>query len=324
MHRKAIAGIKKTIDKMGPGLRGFIIRSLIFALLICLILPFIAKIFVSLFGGALNYTINYLYIELIYLGIIFIFLLYSRHKIRSMEAYKQSWRQTILFGYIGLIFYALKVFIKSFVNTLFLSGSIYLVVLLEYLFTIIAAGFIALAIFNLTAFRRFYKEITISIVVSFCFFLFAMFLRSTWGYFSSVVGNVATLLLRLTMPGADIYFRDFTIGINGFSAAIGPACSGIESMAMFTSIFLLLVIYDFNDVNKRKIAPFFIFGLIGMYAMTIIRIYLLFLVGTFNPELAMSLFHTNLGWVLFVVYMFLFLYFAYPRMLEGSKFNQKV
>mgnify|MGYP006282712083 CR=1 FL=1 len=304
------------LDKyLSKGLQNFIFRGIIFVILLYLVLPFIAKLAVGALGGTINYSINYFYIEFIYLGILVIFLLYSRHKIMRIREYNQSWRQTLLFGYIGLVFYALKIFIKFFSNRIFLEGNIYFVVLLEYTFTVLAAAFIALGVFNLFAFRKFYREITLSVVISFCFFSFAMFLRSSWGIFSSVVGKAVMFLFSITLSNPVLTFNDFTLSVNGFSASIGPPCSGIESIAMFTSIFMLLVLYDFQTVKKKLIAPFLILGLVGMYLMTIIRIYLLFFVGRTNPELAMSLFHTNLGWILFVVYMLAFLYFAYPKML---------
>jgi len=322
MTKSMVSNIKQTLDEnLSKGLQGFLLRSAVFIALLYIALPFLAKITVDLLGGGMNYTINYFYIEFIYLGIIVIFLLYSRHKIMDLKEYSQSWRQTFLFGYIGLIFYALKVFVKYFVNTLFLGNSIYIVVLLEYAFAVVAAAFFALSVFNVVAFKKFYKEITISIVISFCFFSFAMLLRSTWGFFSYVVGTAVMGIFRLTMSNPDLNFNDFSMSVNGFSAAIGAPCSGIESMAMFASIFILLVIYDFNDLNKKKIVPYFMVGIIGMYVMTIIRIYLLFLVGTFNPDLAMSLFHTNLGWVLFVVYILMFLCFIYPTMMQSRIYS---
>lgn len=324
MIKKQLSKIRTGIDQnISKGLQGFLIRSVIFVGILYLALPFIAKIIVDMLGGGLNYTINYFYIEFIYLGIIVIFLLYSRHKIMKLNEYRQSWRQTFLFGYIGLVFYVLKVFMRDFVNTLFLSSSIYVVVLLEYLFAVAAAAFFALAVFNISAFRRLYKEMTISIVVSFCFFSFAMLLRSTWEFFSTLVAKIVILIFVITMNNPDVHFQDYSISLNGFSAAIGAPCSGIESMAMFTSIFLLMVIYDLRDIKKNRIVPYLIFGIIGMYIMTIIRIYLLFLVGTVNPELAMSLFHNNLGWILFVVYMLLFLYFAYPNMLISKIYTKR-
>ena len=309
-------------NKVSKGLQSLILRIVIFAALLCLALPFLAKTIVNMLGGGVIYTINYFYMEFIYMGIIVIFLLYSRHKLQEMQSYSQSWRQTLLFGYIGLVFYSFKIFLKYFVNTFFLSSSIYIVVLIEYLLAIAAAIFFGLAVFNAFAIKKFHKEIIISVVVSLCFFSFAMLLRSSWAFFSSIVGNAVMLIFRLTMRSPDIYFSDFTMGINGFSAAIGPPCSGIESMAMFTSIFLLMVIYDLNNLNKNRILPYFLIGIAGMYMMTIIRIYFLFLVGISNPDLAMSLFHTNLGWILFVVYMLLFLYFIYPMMMIAGNYSK--
>ena len=142
--------MKNHLDsKVSKGLQSLILRVIIFAALLCLALPYIAKAAVNLLGGSVMYTVNYFYMEFIYLGIMVVFLLYSRHKLKEMASYPQSWKQTLLFGYIGLIFYAFKVFIKYFVNTFFLNSSIYAVVLVEYLLAITAAVFFALAVFSM-------------------------------------------------------------------------------------------------------------------------------------------------------------------------------
>jgi exosortase/archaeosortase family protein len=44
-----------------------------------------------------------------------------------------------------------------------------------------------------------------------------------------------------------------------------------------------------------------------MFITNILRIFLLFLIGAhYSPKLAVGLFHTNLGWILFIVYFGIF------------------
>jgi exosortase/archaeosortase family protein len=62
-----------------------------------------------------------------------------------------------------------------------------------------------------------------------------------------------------------------------------------------------------------------VIGLIGMFGMSILRIYLLMVVGTKDEKLALTLFHSNIGWIMFVAYLLVFWYLCYPYVIKDHK-----
>ncbi len=83
---------------------------------------------------------------------------------------------------------------------------------------------------------------------------------------------------------------------------------------------ILYFIYHKKLKIPLTIALFFI-GALGMFLTNILRIFILFIVGAhISPDLAVGLFHTNVGWILFILYFFIFWYiaskFVYKKSIE--------
>jgi hypothetical protein len=91
--------------------------------------------------------------------------------------------------------------------------------------------------------------------------------------------------------------------IGNFAVSIGPPCSGIDSMFLFIAFFAAIFALDHK---KLKTVPFIIttiVGIIGTYIVNIIRLLLLMIIGVeISPRLAVGIFHTNAGWLFFVLY----------------------
>ncbi len=61
-------------------------------------------------------------------------------------------------------------------------------------------------------------------------------------------------------------------------------------------------------------------ALLGVFLLNVVRIYLLFLVAiNVSRDIAIGMFHTNAGYVLFCAYFFGFLYFVYPWFAGGKE-----
>ena len=91
--------------------------------------------------------------------------------------------------------------------------------------------------------------------------------------------------------------------INDFAVLIGAPCSGIDSLFLFIAFFLGLFALDHKRIKAREYMIALVLGIFGVLSVNILRLLLLLLVGVhISPELAVGLFHTNAGWVLFVIY----------------------
>jgi len=180
---------------------------------------------------------------------------------------------------------------------------------------------LAVAIFGVPLFRRERRSLMVGLLVGIPYVALSLLLRQLWPYMSSFVLNANGWLLSLTGdPTAVTYGAAPTIALKSFIVIIGEACSGVDSAIMFTGVFVFLALLDWKRFDRRKLLILFPIGLLGMYAVNIARVALIMLVGAYwSPDLALSLFHENAGWILFVAYTLGFWYIAYPRILRRRR-----
>jgi exosortase/archaeosortase family protein len=156
------------------------------------------------------------------------------------------------------------------------------------------------------------------------FFSMSYMLTTAWRFFSGTVAQFVSQLLHLTFENISYEIASVpSLELYSFKVLIGNACSGIDSLSLFFSIYLLIMMYDFSRIRLKRALALLPVGLLGMFVMTVFRIYILMVVGKFNAELSIGLFHDNLGWIFFVVYIILFWYFAYGFILEKKHLPSK-
>ena len=300
--------------KKKKGLRFFILRLIIFLSLVTAI-PHILKLIAKYNNLKESYSANYVYTSLFLFAVTCIFIIYTFDKIKNINYYKQSLKETLIFLYLSFVFYGIYFIMSYLLNMLFVILYVKFLIIARFFILMLAAIFLALAIFNLQTIKKFSKEITITSSISFLSFMLIMIIRNNWHFFSSLIVKITAFILGLKFD--NVYYNlngDPLLYVNGFSAIVGAACSGIDSMSMFTGLFVLMYFLDYAKINKKKLLPIFAVGLSGMYLMSVIRIAVLFYVGTFNRELALTLFHENLGWVLFIAYFMLYMFILHPLM----------
>lgn len=125
-------------------------------------------------------------------------------------------------------------------------------------------------------------------------------------FFTSLVVNITFPILNLIKP-TTIYNN--TINFDGFLVGVGYACSGVESLAVF---FSAITAFYFSQTKRdiKKLLRYFLIGGLALYIMNIIRVIILILIGYNYGQEWMMFFHTNLGWVMFVLGMSVFWYLA--------------
>lgn len=95
--------------------------------------------------------------------------------------------------------------------------------------------------------------------------------------------------------------------VEDFIVSVARDCSGIESSTLFLFLFAIVLLFDNTIKNNFKTYLFVGLGVAGAFLITALRVILLSIVGVeISPELAVTSFHANIGWVLFVLYVFIF------------------
>lgn len=161
---------------------------------------------------------------------------------------------------------------------------------------------------------RFAKEISACLGVSVVYDIAIFQVWKLWPIFSDGVLHSVRFLLSLTSSNVQV-IEPRIIEVNNFAVSIGQACSGLDSLFLFSSLYLLIAILDFKDFNKIKLIGMIIPAVIGLYMVNIFRVYLLVTIGAYvSADLSVKLFHTYLGMVLFIIFFFVFWKFSYKWM----------
>ncbi|MBD3318733.1 hypothetical protein GF342_02375 [Candidatus Woesearchaeota archaeon] len=259
-------------------------------------------------------TANFVYFNLFFFAVTGVFFIINMNKINKTP-FLQNWYHTIGFLGMGLLSLGVYSIFKYHLNPqlAFSYPTIYFVFVgVTYL---IAASLIALAVFGTTFLHAFKRELLLLGIVVIPYFGLTMGLRAQWHLFSSMVVKANTFLMGFftdTMSFA-LTSGDPKLGLESFSVIIGAPCSGVDSILLFTGLYWFIGLLDFDKYNTKKLLILYPFGLFGVFGMSILRIFLLMLIGAYySPELALDQFHSNAGWILFVIYFLTFIYFALP------------
>ena len=154
--------------------------------------------------------------------------------------------------------------------------------------------------------KRFWKELSACLGISIVYDIAIFQVWKLWTLFSGGVLHAVHFLLSLISSNVQVLYPR-TIIVNDFAVSIAEACSGLDSLFLFSSLYLLIAILDFKEFNKIKLIGMFIPAAVGLYLVNIFRVYLLIAIGAYiSPDLAIKLFHTYLGMVLFIIFFFIF------------------
>jgi exosortase/archaeosortase family protein len=92
--------------------------------------------------------------------------------------------------------------------------------------------------------------------------------------------------------------------------SINTACSGLEGITFFITVFSFMMMLDYKLLPTRTIVLGYLTGIVFMWALNLFRITAFFMFGSWaveqwgeekGGEFALNLFHNNVGWILYAV-----------------------
>jgi exosortase/archaeosortase family protein len=251
--------------------------------------------------------------------VVFMFILYHRKELINLKSYPFKALQTILLALFTVLmlvlYYIARYFTKRgfianyYVAVIFISS-----ILLLYVLTLAVTVFGARCLLDFI--RQFKKTILIFVGGGVLVYFAILSTQQLWPYFSIGVGKIIFTTFQIFYSHVQLIQNPTgpILTVGGFSAGIGAPCSGIDSLLMFSGLFILIFVLDYKRLNKKIMIVMFPIGLAGTYIINILRIFLLFLIGVYiSPSFAVGLFHQNIGWILFIAYFFVFYLFASKR-----------
>ena len=131
-----------------------------------------------------------------------------------------------------------------------------------------------------------------------------------WVIISYGVGRIVFLLLKISGLNPVFFYDSKTVmvGTGLFNVKIIYPCAGVEGIVSFLIAFTVMVIFSWKRIDKTKALAVAYIGVFLMYVLNILRICILILIGHFlNQGLALELFHTQGGLILYALAIILIL-----------------
>jgi exosortase/archaeosortase family protein len=164
--------------------------------------------------------------------------------------------------------------------------------------------------------QKYHQTILLSGAASLGFYVFLQGVYALWRPLAWIVLKSTSWLLALSGLEA-VTLPPNTLVFDKFSVTIAEFCSGVESITLFTSLYAIVGLLDWQHFNKKRYFLVFPGALALLFGLNIIRVYGLIMAGYYlDPQLAFSLFHTYAGMVFFILYSALFWAVAYKYLVQ--------
>jgi len=197
-------------------------------------------------------------------------------------------------------------------NLALIGRYIYFFTFIEYLILVFILFLLACLVFGFRFCKEFFWEYKKGLGLVFVgtvivYNLIRMF-QGLWPFLSKFVGNSLVYLLSFIGKSHLYYIRDIPVlNFNDFTVGIANTCSGIDSILLFTGLYLGILAWDWKLLDKKRVALMYVVGVSGAFLLNIVRIFLLILIGTYISEsFALHTFHTNASSFLFIIYFGIF------------------
>jgi len=206
----------------------------------------------------------------------------------------------ILFWPLAILAGAIYIYLKYFAGLNETYTLLHIVIAMNTIYVIL----ISLALFGRKIFSRTIDSVVFLFGSIYMFFIFTLISWEHWQLFSKTVTIASAKILSIFFDNVSYsLLGDHILMLNDFQIIIGPPCSGIESLSFFASLFVLMVILDYEKLHKWITFVIFFVGFIGSYILNIFRITTLMVIGNWWPNFAMGQFHSQAAWLLLSVFI---------------------
>jgi len=181
-------------------------------------------------------------------------------------------------------------------------------------------AFAFMALFSWKIIKKFKQQIGVYFGLNALYYGLFFLLFRHWGLFSKLTGILTFPLLKQIYPTTKLIIEGNNIGlfIDTFRVGLGEACSGTMLILLFIVLYGAICCVRPAKINRKRGVALLLLGSMGAFLLNVIRVFLLMVIGTKNPEFAMGLFHTNATWILFVGYFLFYLSLTYPLLTRRS------
>jgi len=159
-----------------------------------------------------------------------------------------------------------------------------------------------------TMYRR---ELWLTLLIAAGFYLFLLAVYALWYVLAAIVLACVRWLLMLINLHAQLVPPNILL-TDKFGITVAEYCSGIESIALFSGLYVIVGLLDRQRLRIGWYLAIFPVALLLLFGLNILRVFGLIVAGYYiNPDIAFSLFHTYAGLMFFIIYSAVFWAVAY-------------
>ncbi len=151
--------------------------------------------------------------------------------------------------------------------------------------------------------RAEWAQVAVALAVALSVWALARLTQNFWGPMSDLTFLLSALLLSAI--NYDALYLDIEaklLGLGDFVVNVAPACSGYEGIGLisaFTAVYLYLYRHEFRFPRALLLFPL---GAVLIWLLNVVRIAVLVSIGHYwSPEVAVGGFHSQAGWLTFIL-----------------------
>ena len=162
------------------------------------------------------------------------------------------------------------------------------------------------------SFGRLYRAECVAAVIALVSFYPLRIFTMAWPWYGQALGRSVYALCHLFVPSMG-YVPSLTPTLLGpnLDVTIVFGCSGLQGIKLFQILFALMLIVDWNQMNRRRAVAAYFGGLAAMLIANAIRITLLFVLGNTRLRTQVIEYHLTAGWLLFTLAFIVYLFAIY-------------
>lgn len=166
--------------------------------------------------------------------------------------------------------------------------------------------------------------IAICLVVGFFAWGIALYSQNLWGPLGELTFASSSVLLSLFYSEILIDPSRNLLGVGDFVVQIAAECSGYEGIGLvilFTTFYLTMFKKEFRFPQVLLLFPI---GIVAIWCLNVVRIVFLIVIGDkFSVEVAVGGFHSQAGWIFFLLVIFGLLVTAHRVPLFSSQPSER-
>ncbi|TAK62447.1 exosortase E/protease, VPEID-CTERM system [Methylobacter sp.] len=147
-----------------------------------------------------------------------------------------------------------------------------------------------------------HKTLLASVVAGGLIWILGQVSQQAWQPLANLTFWLSFYSLRMVYPEVVYDVSEKLLGTPSFQVLISPECSGYEGIGLIVVFLSIYIWVTRKELRFPQVYVLFPLGIMAIWLLNALRIVVLIAIGSsFSPEIAAGGFHSNAGWITFVI-----------------------